>query len=300
MNPQVLKIADMRVAGTAEELRAMMDGFRLESGAGRRKSVALVATMGCLHEGHVRLIREARALAQVVVVSIYVNPLQFGPNEDFARYPRSFDADVALCADAGADIIFHPENLYSEGGPKVCLNVRELGDVLCGVSRPGHFGGVATVVNILFNTVQPTVAVFGEKDWQQLCIIRRMTADLHMPVEIVGVSTEREESGLAMSSRNRYLGDAERQRAASLSAALRAMQAMAAAGERDAGVLVAAGRELLRDAGVEPEYLEIRDADSLQLMQTLSTAPARGFVAARLGAARLIDNMPIDIALESV
>jgi len=300
MNPEVLKIADMRIAESTQELRAMMDGFRLESGAGRRKSVALVPTMGCLHEGHARLIREARALAQVVVVSIYVNPLQFGPNEDFTRYPRSFDADVALCAEAGADVIFHPGNLYPEGGPKISLTVRELGGVLCGASRPGHFDGVATVVNILFNVVQPSVAVFGEKDWQQLAIIRRMTADLHMPVEIVGVSTVREEGGLAMSSRNRYLDDAERNRAASLSAALCAMQSLAAAGERDAGSLIAAGHGVLNHAGIEPEYLEIRDAGSLCLLQTLSEAPARVFIAARVGPARLIDNMPLNIAMENV
>jgi len=294
MNPEVLKIADMRVAGTTEELRAMMDGFRLESGAGRRKSVALVPTMGCLHAGHARLIREARALAQVVVVSIYVNPLQFGPNEDFARYPRSFDADVALCAEAGADVIFHPESLYPEGGLKVSLTVSELGGMLCGASRPGHFDGVATVVNILFNLVQPSVAVFGEKDWQQLAIIRRMVADLHMPVEVVGAETEREADGLAMSSRNRYLGDAERERAVSLSAALSAMQSLAAAGEHDASALIAAGHSVLNDAGIESEYLEIRDAGSLQTLQKLTGSPARAFVAARLGTARLIDNMSLE------
>ena len=256
--------------------------------------MALVPTMGCLHAGHARLIREARALAQVVVVSIYVNPLQFGPNEDFARYPRSFDADVALCAEAGADVIFHPESLYPEGGLKVSLTVSELGGMLCGASRPGHFDGVATVVNILFNLVQPSVAVFGEKDWQQLAIIRRMVADLHMPVEVVGAETEREADGLAMSSRNRYLGDAERERAVSLSAALSAMQSLAAAGEHDASALIAAGHSVLNDAGIESEYLEIRDAGSLQTLQKLTGSPARAFVAARLGTARLIDNMSLE------
>lgn len=294
MTLSALKAIDMRVAESTAELRAMLDGFRLESGVGRRKSVALVPTMGCLHAGHARLIREARTLANTVVVSIYVNPLQFGPNEDFARYPRCFEADLAICAEQGADIVFHPASLYPEAGPKVSLTVRDLSDVLCGAVRPGHFDGVATVVSILFNAVQPNVAVFGEKDWQQLTIIRRMARDLHMPVDIVGVETVREDDGLAMSSRNRYLDEGQRRQAMALSRALGVMRKLAGAGERDASDLVEAGRQLLQQAGIEPEYLEIRDAELLNPVDTLDDRAARAFVAASVGSARLIDNMPLE------
>jgi len=265
---------------------------------GIRKTIALVPTMGCLHAGHAQLIRQAGKMADIVVVSIYVNPLQFGPNEDFERYPRSFEADAELCASEGADIIFHPDNLYPEDGPKVTLTVRDLGDVLCGATRPGHFDGVASVVAILFHAVQPDIAVFGEKDWQQLSIIRRMTSDLHMPVQIVGVETVREADGLAMSSRNRYLSDAELKKSHALSDALNRMQLLAADGERDTAVLLAAGYAVLQETDIEPEYLEIRQADSLEKLKTLGEVSARAFVAARIGPARLIDNLPLETTLE--
>ncbi len=284
-----------RVAESVGELRAMLDGFRPGRGIGRTGSVALVPTMGCLHAGHARLIREARGLADTVVVSIYVNPLQFGPNEDFTRYPRSFEADLAVCAEQGADIVFHPADLYPEGGPKVSLSVRDLNDVLCGAARPGHFDGVVTVVSILFNAVQPDLAVFGEKDWQQLSIIRRMVQDLVMPVDIVGVPTVREADGLAMSSRNRYLDKHEREQALVLSRTLEAMRELAGKGERNASLLIAHGHKVLDDAGLAPEYLEIRDAEDLTPVGTLGGRGARAFVAARVGAARLIDNMSLKI-----
>lgn len=278
---------------------AALRGFLGAKRAGKGKAIALVPTMGCLHAGHATLIREARKLADLVIVSIYVNPLQFGPDEDFARYPRSFEADAAVCAESGADIIFYPDNLYPEGGPMVSLSVRDLSEDLCGASRPGHFDGVATVVAILFNTVQPDIAVFGEKDWQQLTVIRRMVADLHMPVEIVGVPTVREPTGLALSSRNRYLNDTQLQQGLNLPAALNAMQSMAAAGERDVAKLLAAAKTLLHKADIEPEYLEIRDAASLDMLEHLNGNPARAFVAARIGPARLIDNMPLAIMTET-
>ena len=284
----------MKVVTTTAELRIQLAESRRAG-----KSVALVPTMGCLHAGHARLIREARSLADIVVVSIYVNPLQFGPSEDFSRYPRSFDADAEICAVEGADIIFHPHNLYPEDGPKVTLTVRELGDSLCGATRPGHFDGVATVVAILFNAVQPDIAVFGEKDWQQLAIIRRMVADLHMPLEIVGVQTVREADGLAMSSRNRYLNDVELEKSIALSAALRAMQTQVANGERDLPAIKAVGHRLLLESGIEPEYLDIRDAGSLKALDSLNGNPARAFVAARIGRARLIDNIPIETMTET-
>ncbi len=265
--------------------------------AKRRKSqsIALVPTMGCLHDGHMHLIETARKMADFVVVSIYVNPLQFGANEDLDRYPRTPEADAKRCVQAGVDMIFHPPTLYADAGPLVSLHVQQLADVLCGASRPGHFDGVATVVNILFNIVQPDIAVFGEKDWQQLAIIRRMVRDLHLPVQIIGVPTVRECDGLAMSSRNRYLDAADRRRAATLSQALKAMARQAGDGIHDCATLLATGHAILHEAGIEAEYLEIRHADTLQALHRLQhDQPARAFLAARIGKARLIDNMPLD------
>jgi len=282
------------VAKTTPELRSLL-ALPRRSG----QTIALVPTMGCLHEGHATLIREARKLADIVVVSIYVNPLQFGPNEDFASYPRSFEADAAVCSDAGADIIFNPSNLYPDGAPLVSLMVNGLSDVLCGASRPGHFDGVATVVSILFNAVQPDMAVFGEKDWQQLAVIRRMVRDLHMPVEIIGIETVRENGGLAMSSRNRYLNKQELLTGRALNAALASMQLQAITGEKNAAVLLDAGLRVLATAGVTPEYLEIRAADSLDTLQSLHEMPARAFVAARIGKARLIDNISLKNVAEN-
>ena len=290
MSVHAMKSSAISVASSVAELRVMLTARCM----GMRKSIALVPTMGCLHAGHAQLIRQARKMADMVVVSIYVNPLQFGPNEDFERYPRSFEADAEVCASEGADIVFHPDNLYPENGPKVTLTVRDLGDVLCGAARPAHFDGVASVVAILFNAVQPDIAVFGEKDWQQLAIIRRMTADLHMPVDIVGVETVREADGLAMSSRNRYLSDIELKKGRALSAALLSLQSLAKQGERDVDVLLATGHRVLADAGIEPEYLDVRDAVSLESQKKLNGNPVRAFVAARIGPARLIDNLPLE------
>jgi pantoate--beta-alanine ligase len=269
------------------------DGLRRELRTLRKgKRVALVPTMGCLHAGHISLIELAKELADLVVVSIYVNPLQFGPAEDFASYPRTLETDAEACIEAGVDVLFHPLNLYPDGEPKVSLCVKDLDAVLCGASRPGHFDGVATVVTILCNLVQPDVAVFGEKDWQQLAIMRRMAADLAMPATIIGAPIVREDDGLAMSSRNRYLGPAERRQAAGLFRALTAMQGAAAAGEHDMDALLDIGRASLHQDGIDPEYLEIRDAETLQ--QAAAGRPARAFVAAPIGNARLIDNMALD------
>lgn len=283
-------LPDMQIVTTASELRRQLASLR------GRDRIALVPTMGCLHEGHLSLIRKARKLADVVVVSIYVNPLQFGAGEDLDSYPRTFDADVNACRDEGVDLVFHPETLYPEGEPPVSMHVKGLSDCLCGKTRPGHFDGVATVVAILFNLVQPDIAVFGEKDWQQLTIIRRMVNGLAFPVEIVGGETVREADGLAMSSRNRYLSTAERKQAKALHAALAAMQSMACEGQDDASTLIRAAEDILAAAGIRPEYLEIRDAWDLTLLEKLSRErPARAFVAARLGRARLIDNMPLEL-----
>jgi len=277
----------MRVSHTTSEIRRQLQSLH------GRKSIALVPTMGCLHAGHMSLIRKARQLADIVVVSIYVNPLQFGPNEDLDKYPRTFDADAKLCAEAGVDFLFNPATLYARNGPKITLKARSLPDCLCGASRPGHFDGVITVVNILFNIVQPDIAIFGEKDWQQLAIIRRMVSDLQMPVEVVGTETVREADGLAMSSRNRYLSATDRSRALALSQALRAMQQRAGAGEDDIEVLKKEAGDILAAAGISPEYVEIRSPVSLKQKLKLNNRPARAFIAASVGDARLIDNMPL-------
>jgi len=281
----------MIVAETVTDLRRALAPSR------GKDRIALVPTMGCLHEGHASLIRKARGLADIVVVSIYVNPLQFGPNEDFDRYPRTFDADKELCENEGADFIFQPTSLYPDDGPKVTLIVDDvLADTLCAAHRPGLFDGVATVVNMLFNIVQPDIAVFGEKDWQQLTIIRRMVADLQLPVEIIGAATMREADGLAMSSRNRYLDDDARRQALALSRALQCMQNEADAGMHNTSELLVEARRELATFDIVPEYLDIRDANTLQPMECLQPeSPARAFIAARVGSARLIDNMPLTI-----
>jgi len=278
----------MRIAKTPVEMREVLAPQR------GRKTIALVPTMGCLHEGHLSLIRKARTLADLVVVSIYVNPMQFGPNEDMDAYPRTVDADVAACEAEGVNYIFHPEGLYPEDGAKVTLAVTELADCLCGKHRPGHFDGVATVVNILFNIVQPDVAVFGEKDWQQLAIIRCMVSDLHMPVEIIGEPTVREADGLAMSSRNRYMTANERNVSRWIHASLQVMNDACRGGETQVSTLLARGRNCLEQHGIVPEYMEIREADSLASIERLNGTPARAFVAAKIGNARLIDNIALE------
>ncbi len=279
----------MRVAHSPTEMRQNLASLR------RQKTIAFVPTMGNLHDGHMKLIAKARELAEVVVASIYVNPLQFGSGEDFDAYPRTFEEDARRCQASGVDFIFHPECLYARGGPKVtlCVDVALAGR-LCGRKRPGHFNGVVTVVNLMFNVVQPDFALFGEKDWQQLLIIRRMVQDLHMPVTIVGVPTQREPDGLAMSSRNRYLTDDERIRAAGLSKALQAVRQAYHDGENDASALLEHGRAVLTEFGIEPEYLEICDEQTLEPLSRLSQDKRpRIFVAARIGKARLIDNMSL-------
>jgi len=278
----------MKVAESTDELRRLLTPVRANS------RIALAPTMGCLHAGHASLISKARQLADVVVVSIYVNPLQFGPKEDLGRYPRTFEADRALCEMEGADIIFHPASLYSEAGPGVTLTVSGLARCLCGAHRPGHFDGVATAVNILFNIVQPDIAVFGEKDWQQLVIIRRMVSDLCIPVDCVSCPTVRESDGLARSSRNRYLSPGERQRAGLLYASLRFIAENAKKGEKNCKKLCKQAENRLKTEKIDPEYLDIRDAASLSTVDRITHAPARAFVAARIGKARLIDNIALE------
>jgi pantoate--beta-alanine ligase len=252
--------------------------------------VALVPTMGALHEGHRALVRAARERAASVVVSVFVNPTQFGPGEDFDRYPRTWDDDLAALAEEGADLVFHPgvDDVYPAGAAGVTVEPGPLGSVLEGAVRPGHFTGVLTVVAKLFGLVRPDLAVFGEKDYQQLTLIRAMARELALGVEVVGVPTVREPDGLALSSRNRYLDPARRTAAGALPRALRA-GARAGAQGPDA-VLAAARAELAAEPSLVLDYLELTDPG---LGPPPAAGPARLLVAARAGTTRLIDNLPV-------
>ena len=276
---------------TSGELRAALAPARAEG-----LTIGLVPTMGYLHDGHLSLLRAAREQCDVVVMSLFVNPTQFGAGEDLDRYPRDEERDAALAAGAGVDLVYAPpvEEVYPEGFATT-VEVGGLTEVLDGDPArrgPEHFRGVATVVAKLFNSVGPDVAYFGRKDAQQLAVIRRMARDLDMPVRIEGLPTVREPDGLAMSSRNAYLDSGERVRAAALSRALRAADARAREESLDAGL--AAARAELDGAGIEPEYLEARDPDDLTPVAELNGRPVLIAVAARVGGARLIDNVLID------
>ncbi|MGY1659845.1 pantoate--beta-alanine ligase [Geodermatophilus sp. SYSU D00705] len=252
--------------------------------------VALVPTMGALHEGHRTLVRAARERAGSVVVSVFVNPTQFGPGEDFDRYPRTWDADLAALAEEGADVVFHPpvEEVYPPAALGVTVDPGALGDVLEGAVRPGHFAGVLTVVAKLFGLTRPDLAFFGEKDYQQLTLIRAMARELALGPEVVGVPTVREDDGMALSSRNRYLSPEQRATAASLS---RALRAGAAAGPHGADAVLTAAREVLATAPeLVPDYLELTDPD---LGPAPAAGPARLLVAARAGTTRLLDNTAV-------
>lgn len=263
------------------------------------EKVALVPTMGNLHAGHIALVKQARKLADRVVVSIFVNPMQFGPKEDFATYPRTPDADKLQLAVAGTDLLFTPEvdEVYPGGTERVSrVEVPAFDGILDGAARPGHFTGVATVVCKLFNMVQPDVAVFGEKDYQQLLVIRRMVADLRIAVQIIGHPTVREADGLAMSSRNQYLSKAERAQAPLLRRVLSETGALLRDGSRDFAGMQRQAAQRLEAGGFRPDYVEVRNADTL--------APAGAddqrlvvLAAAWLGKARLIDNFPMDLSV---
>jgi pantoate--beta-alanine ligase len=253
--------------------------------------IAFVPTMGALHEGHVSLLHEARRRGDKLVLSIFVNPTQFGPTEDLARYPRDLAGDLAKAATGGTDVAYCPEptDVYPPGY-QTYVQVREAEQGLDGASRPGHFVGVATVVCKLFNVVRPHVALFGEKDFQQLAVVRRMVADLDMGVEIVGMPIVREPDGLAMSSRNAYLSPDERKRALALSGGLIAARLRAEAGERDAAALVATARALIEVDVDRVDYVELRDAATLAPVIRLERESVL-LVAAFVGKTRLIDNV---------
>jgi pantoate--beta-alanine ligase len=270
--------------------------------AARRRgaTVGLVPTMGALHEGHASLLRAARQETGFVVATIFVNPTQFGPHEDFGRYPRTLEADLKVCAAAGVDLVFAPEAaiIYP---PAFCtyVEVHGLQDGLCGADRPGHFRGVATVVLKLFNIVQPDIAYFGQKDAQQVIVIRRMVADLNMGMRIEACPTVREPDGLAMSSRNAHLSPGERARALALHHALAAAAAAVSDGERRAEALIGAAREAMAPFDIEPEYLALVSPDTLEPVERLQE-PALLAVAARVGSTRLIDNVVLHPSARSV
>jgi pantoate--beta-alanine ligase len=261
--------------------------------------LALVPTMGALHEGHLTLVRAARQHAAHVAVSIFVNPRQFGVNEDLGSYPRQPERDAALLADVGVSLIWRPDvaTMYPSGYATT-VSVAGVSEGLCGEVRPGHFDGVATVVGKLFNQVQPDLALFGEKDWQQLAVIRRMAHDLDLVLPragaILGVPTVREADGLALSSRNAYLTAEQRQQAAALPRAIRAAIASLGRGEPVQAVLLELEEELLASGFDKIDYAELRDAASLTPLDQIGTASARLLVAARIGKTRLIDNMAVE------
>jgi pantoate--beta-alanine ligase len=268
--------------------------MRAASGAIRRagKRLGFVPTMGALHEGHLSLVRAARASSDAVAASIFVNPTQFGPNEDLAKYPRSFERDCELLQAEGVKLLFAPsvEEMYPAGGV-TWVTVEGLSDKLDGRSRPGHFRGVTTVVAKLFHIVEPDVSFFGQKDAAQVAIIRRMVRDLHLPLEIVTCPIVREADGLAMSSRNAYLDPQQRKRALVLHHSLLRVQRLADAGEQEAGKLVAAGREeFAKESSVRLDYFEIVDRDKLDPVEDIS-AGALVAVAAYVGSTRIIDNI---------
>lgn len=284
----------MQVAKTIAEVRQWVSAARAAG-----KQVGLVPTMGALHVGHVSLIEAATERCDFVVVSIFVNPTQFGPNEDLAKYPRPFEEDVAICEENGVAVVFapSPEGMYGGGGV-TWVTVEKLTAPLCGRSRPTHFRGVTTVCTKLFNIVGPDVAFFGQKDAQQAIVIKRMVADLNMPLEIVVCPTVREADGLAVSSRNRYLNEQERRDATALYRSLQKCQGMIEAGTKDAGEIRAAMVAILEEVPkLEIEYVSLVDAESLEEIEWVERRVLVA-VAARLGPARLIDNILVDAAAQ--
>jgi len=283
----------MRVIRTRADLRGALKPVRRDE-----RTIGLVPTMGCLHEGHLSLLRAARRSCDVVVMSLFVNPAQFGRGEDLESYPRDEARDTELAEREGVDLVYAPpiEEVYPEGFATSVEVSGGLTEVLCGAPGrrgAGHFRGVTTVVAKLLNSVAPDTAFFGQKDAQQATVIRRMVRDLDFDVEIEVLPTVREPDGLAMSSRNAYLSGEERRRAAALNRALRAAETVAASGETRPEVALAAARVELERAGVEPEYLEARNAEGLAPANSLNGRPVLVAVAARVGRARLIDNLVI-------
>ncbi len=281
-----IHFTDMKIIRTVSEMQRTADELR------KSKKIGFVPTMGYLHEGHLALVRAARRVADVVIVSIFVNPIQFGPSEDLSRYPRDFDRDAKLLEQENTDIIFYPDDgeMY-EKAFSTYVEVKKLEDHLCGKTRTGHFTGVATVVAKLFNIVKPHFAVFGQKDYQQLMVIERMVRDLNMDVVIVPYPTVREADGLAMSSRNTYLSSEERKKALLISASLTKAEELFKAGIRDTGEIRKAVSDILqKEDGINIEYIVICDAATLEDIP-LVDKKALIAIACRIGKTRLIDNI---------
>jgi pantoate--beta-alanine ligase len=282
----------MNTFTTTQQLRSALSLYR-----GKGKTIAFVPTMGNLHEGHLQLVRQARECADVVVVSIFVNPLQFGANEDLDNYPRTLTADKEKLFAEGVQYLFCPtvEDIYPHGmDNQAKVSVPELGNTLCGASRPGHFTGVATVVTKLFNIVQPDIAVFGKKDFQQLAVIKKMVGDLCLPIEIIGAETSRAEDGLALSSRNGYLSDEQRQQAPRLQQILQQSREAILQGNDNFRELEQNASAQLEAAGFITDYFQICDATTLQTAKA-DSAELVIAAAAKLGSTRLIDNITITL-----
>ncbi|MBM3108600.1 pantoate--beta-alanine ligase [Pseudomonas sp. V1] len=285
----------MNTVKTVRELRAAVARARSEG-----KRIGFVPTMGNLHSGHAALVTKAAQRVDFVVASIFVNPLQFGPSEDLDKYPRTLAADQEKLLQAGCHLLFAPtvEEMYPDGmNGQTRVSVPQLSEGLCGASRPGHFEGVATVVCKLFNMVQPDLAVFGQKDFQQLAVIRALVRDLNMPIQIIGEPTVRAEDGLALSSRNGYLNETQRETAPAIYRLLSEMAKAIQQGQRDYPALIAQGQAHLAQAGFRPDYLEIRQALTLH-PATVEDRDLVILVAAALGATRLIDNLHLNLDAE--
>ena len=278
----------MRTEVTLQGLQAALSPVRLA-----RKSIGFVPTMGNLHQGHIALVREAKKYCDVVVVSIFVNPTQFGVGEDFEKYPRTLEADSQLLADAGCDMIFAPsvQQMYGNKPQLTTVQVDDIANDLCGKSRPGHFTGVATVVTKLFNMVQPNAAFFGEKDWQQLAVIRHLTTDLCFSIDIIGVPIVRDEQGLALSSRNGYLSSEEKQTAIQIYQTLKMVEQDIKSGQTDLDAILQRGRDYLASKGFVVDYLEARTPDLKPVTDIHQDMVI--LAAAKLGSTRLIDNLHI-------
>jgi len=278
-----------------KKIKDVREKVRVVKGDGR--VVGFVPTMGALHEGHLSLVRKARSESDFVVVSIFVNPTQFGPGEDYERYPRDIDRDCKLLEGVGCDLVFAPEasELYSPQF-RTRMTVKSLSEVLCGKSRPGHFDGVVLIVAKLFNIVQPDIAFFGQKDAQQAIIIQRMVSDLNFPVRISLHPTVREDDGLAMSSRNTYLTQGERSRATALYRSLKVARDMIENGERDSKIIREKMLEVLEGADIDMDYVEIVSASDLRSVEKVGDGVVLIAVAGRVGKARLIDNIALEIS----
>ena len=281
----------MQQVHTVDELRSAVAAWRRAG-----ESVALVPTMGNLHDGHMSLVSLAAAHAERIVVSVFVNPTQFGPNEDFDSYPRTLDQDSRKLAEVGVDLLFVPsvrEVYPRDVSLSTIVSVPEITDQLCGAHRPGHFDGVTSVVCRLFNICSPDVAVFGQKDYQQLVVLRQMVADLHLPVTLIAAPTARSRNGLALSSRNGGLSEEDRQTASAIFETLEFIASELRRGRRDFVTLQAEAIELISASGLEPDYVEIRTADTLRA-PAADSARLVVLIAARIGGVRLIDNLLVD------